>query len=78
MDKLIGQLQSMLENKIPIIPYVTVSSGKNNLLSSATFAVMLKFNNFLSDTDRLCTDEIDMITMDLKNNPDKDLKINET
>ena len=77
MDKLIGYLQSMLERKIPMIPYARLSGADGMRLSRAAFAVMLKFSDSLSDTATLCTDEIDMMSMDLENDPEKDLKIKE-
>jgi len=77
MDKLIGYLQSMLERKIPMVPYARLSGADGMRLSRAAFAVMLKFSDSLSDTATHCTDEIDMMSMDLENDPEKDLKIKE-
>ena len=65
VDRTIGYLQSLLERKVPMVPYARLSGLDGMRLSRATFAVLLKFSEFFDDFSSM-VDEVDMKWEDVK------------
>lgn len=74
VDKVLTNLQQILERKIPMVPYARLSGEDGLRLSRAAFAVMIKFSEFYEEFINL-VDEVEMHWMDLEADEERELKI---
>jgi len=72
-DRVIKQLQQILEKKIPFVPYARLGGPDGMRLSRAAFAVMIKFSEFFEDFQNM-VDEVEINWDEVK---EDDLKIRE-
>ena len=76
VDRVIQYLQQFLERKIPMVPHARLSGEDGMRLSRAAFAVMIKFSEFFEEFNML-VDEVEMMWVDLEEDPERDIKIKE-
>lgn len=68
-------MQSLLERKVPFVPYARLSGADGLRLSRAAFGVMLKFSGDLLDSMAVLVDDVDMSWSELEGDSERDLKI---